>query len=59
MRATPDAAGFFRMAATIARRCADEGGDQARADAAPRSAMRAASAQDLAMTFVDIDTGSV
>jgi hypothetical protein len=47
------------MAATMARRCADDGGNHAKADAAPTSAMRAASAPNLAMTFVDIDTDGV
>jgi hypothetical protein len=57
-RVTPAAAGFFRIAATMARRCAGDGDDHAKAGSATTSAMRTASAQHRVMTFVDIDTDS-
>jgi hypothetical protein len=57
-RVTPDAAGCFRIAATMARRCARDGDDHAKAGTATRTAVRTTSAPNRAMTFVDIDTVS-
>jgi hypothetical protein len=48
------AAGFFPIAATMARRRAGDGDDHAKAETATTSAIRRASAPNRAMSFVDI-----
>ena len=57
-RFTPAAAGFFRIAATMALRCAGDGDDHANTGAATTSAARTTSEPIRAMTFVCLGTGS-